>query len=141
MFHEREDFILHFFALAIEKFASSTLFESFKSRDVGVEDKLVNGLNKLLMKLLAPLLPIAGVGHVNAVDLPVVLDEDVDGIFGEPVGDLVAQNHIDTHDVSLNVNDLVIHDGLDEGVVGVTLKVGLGTLGEHDRSEGPDGIG
>ncbi|RSL70164.1 hypothetical protein CEP51_012237 [Fusarium floridanum] len=114
MFHERQDCTLHFFPLAIKKFAPSTRFESFQSRHFGVEDQFVNGLNKLLMKLLAPLPPIAGVGHVNAVEILVMLDEGADGIFGELVGDLVAQNHTDTHDVSLNLKSLATRVGLDK---------------------------
>jgi hypothetical protein len=143
--HEVGDGCLDLFALTTQQFTSALLLEPLKGRDVSAEDKLVDGLDKVLMKLLALLLllgPVIGRGLcVNAEDVLVIVNQSVDGVGGELVSNLVAQDHVDVDDVSLNMNQLVVHDGLDEGVVVVSLEVGLGGLGKHDGGQGPDGIG
>lgn len=107
------------------------------------EDKLVDGLNEILMKLLALLFllgPVVRAGlSVRAMDILVVLDERLDRVGGELEGDLVPQNHIDVDDVSLKVDELVVGDGLNQGV-GILLELVFGSLGKHERSQDPDGV-
>lgn len=64
-------------------------------------------------------------------------DEGVDGVGGELEGDLVAQHHVDVDDVSLCVDDVVAKEVV-EGVLG---HVGVGELGQHERSQVSDGAG
>jgi hypothetical protein len=94
---------------------------------VGAENKLVDVLDKILVELLALLLlidPVVCVGlGINTVDLLVVLNKSIDGIFCELVGDLISQNHVDVNDISLNVNELIVHDSLDQGVGSIPLEI------------------
>ena len=110
---------------------------------MGAEDKLVDGLNKILVKLLALLIllgPVvrAGLG-VGTVDILVVLDERLDRVGGELEGDLVPQDHIDVDDVSLQVDELIVGDGLNQRV-GILLELVFGSLGKHERGQDPDGV-
>lgn len=131
--HEVEDVCLDLLALAAKQLANAVLLETFQSRDMGAVDELVDGLDKVFVELLALLLllgPLVGVGlGVNAVNLLVVLDEGIDGVGGELKGNLIAQDHVDVDDVSLDVDELVVEEVL-HGVLG---HIGLGNLGQHER--------
>jgi hypothetical protein len=35
------------------------------------------------------------------------------------------------NDISLNVNELIVHDSLDQRVGSIPLEIGLGCLGQH----------
>lgn len=70
------------------------------------------------------------------MNLLVELDEGVDGVSGELVGNLIAKDHVDVDNIGLYVNELVAEEVL--GVVGG--HVGFGKLGEHDRGQSPDGV-
>ena len=98
-------------------------------------DKLVDGLHKVLVELLALLLllgPVVRVGFgVDAEDVLVVLDEGLDGFDGELECDLVAEDHVDVYDVGFDVEELVVEEGLDEGI-GVLAQLRLWRLGKHD---------
>lgn len=106
-------------------------------------DVLVDGLDKVAVHLFGVLLllrPVKGVGLiVDAVNVLVVPDEGLDGIGGELESDLVAQDHIDVDDIRLDGYELVVKEGLGEGV-GVLAQLGLGGFSDHDRGEGPDGV-
>ena len=108
---------------------------------MSVVDKLVDGLDKIFMQLLALLLllgPVVGVGlDVNAMDLLVILDKGVNGVCGQLESDLVAQNHVDVDNVSLEVDKLMA----EESLVVVRGHLCFGQLGEHERGQGPDSIG
>jgi hypothetical protein len=130
--HESSDVVLDLFALSTEKFASTPLLKTLKGRDVGAEDELVDVLYKIFVKLLALLLlirPVVSVGlGIDTVNLLVVLSKSFDSVFGELVGDLVAQNHVDMNNIRLDVNKLIV-SGLHERIAGISLGVGLGCLG------------
>jgi len=111
---------------------------------VGAENKLVDVLDEIIVKLLALLFLVgpvvcAGLG-IDTVDLLVVLNQSINGVFRELVGNLVSQNHVDMNNISLNVDQLIVHDSLNQGVGSIPLKVGLGCLGQHKRGQCPDGI-
>lgn len=84
------------------------------------EDKLVDGLNKVLVKLLALLILLRPVIRtslgIGAVDVLVVLDERLDGVGGKLEGNLIPQDHVDVDDVSLQVDKLIVGDGLNQRV-------------------------
>lgn len=107
------------------------------------EDKLVDGLDEVLVKLLALcflLGPVVGVGLcIDTVDVLVVLNQGLDGVRRQLVSNLVSQYHVDVHNVGLEVDELVVEDGLNQRV-GVFPELRLGGLGQHQRSQGPDGI-
>ena len=104
---EVQEVDLDLVALAGEQLTSALFLKSLKRRDVGAEDKLVDGLDVILVKLLGLVIlvgPVGGAGLcVDHVDLLVVLNESGDGIRGKLVGDFVAQDHVDVDNVSLDV--------------------------------------
>lgn len=103
----------------------------------------VDCLDKILVQLLGLLIlfrPVIGCGlGVNTVDLLVILDESTDRIWGELVGDLVAQNHIHMYNISLDVQKLKVANGLEQWIR-IRLQLGFWELGQHDGGQGPDGI-
>lgn len=129
--HQVHEARLDLLALSVEQLASTLLLEAFQGRDMCAENKLVDGLHKIFMQLLALLLllrPVVGVRlGINAVDVLVVLDEGVNGFDGELVRNLVAQDHVDVNDVGLDVNELMA----EEILCRVFWHLGLGQLGEH----------
>lgn len=138
--HEVHEIVPDVFALAAKKLTGAILFETLEGCDVGAENELVDSLHKIVVQLLALLFLSRPLGRVclgiDAVNLLVVLDKGVDGVSGELVGDLVAVDHVDVNNVSLNVDEVVA-----EEVLGVVCgHVGFGELGQHDGSESPDGI-
>ncbi len=90
---QAHDAVLDLLALPAEQFAGSLLLEAFEGGHVGAEDELVDGLNEVLVKLLALRLllgPVVRVRlRVDAVDILVVLDQGLDGVRRELVGNLV----------------------------------------------------
>lgn len=128
-------------ALAGEQLARTLFLEALERRDVGAKDELVDGLDVVFVELLG-LGILAGPFRrvclgIDAVNLLVVLDERLDGVGGELVSYLVAVDHVDVDNVGLNVDELVA----EEVLVGVLGHVGGGQLGQHERGEGPDGVG
>lgn len=108
---------------------------------MGAVDKLVDGLDKVLVELFALLLlfrPVVGAGLcISAVDLVMVLDQGINGIGCEFVGDFVAQDHVDVNNVGLDVNELVAEELL-EGLLG---HFGFGKFRQHEGGKSPDGVG
>ena len=98
------------------------------------EDKLVNGLDKVIVQLLTLLLllgPVVRIGlSVDAVDVLMVLDQRLDSIGRQLVSNLVLQDHVNMDDVSLQVDELVVGDGLDQRV-GVFPEFGVRGLRKH----------
>jgi hypothetical protein len=131
--HESTNFALNFLTLIAEKFSSTFFFETLKGRDVGAEDELVDVLNKIFVKLLALLVlirPVVSVGlGINAVNLLMVFNQSIDGVICEFVGDLILQNHIDMNNISLNMDELIVSDGLYERIADVSLEPCLVCLG------------
>jgi hypothetical protein len=84
---------------------------------VGAKNKFIDALDKVFVKLLTLLLlvcPVVWVGlGIDTVNHLVVLNERIDGILCELVGDLISQNHVDMNNVSLNMDELIVHDGLE----------------------------
>jgi hypothetical protein len=138
--HESQDIGLDLVGFSAQQLTGAFLLKTFESGHMGAEDELVDGLDEILVKLLALLLllrPVVGVClGVNAVNLLVVLDQSIDGVGSELVSDFVAQHHVDVDNVSLKVNELIAEVLL----VGFSWHVGLGALWEHDGGECPDGI-
>ena len=131
---------LNLLTLSVEKLSSTFLLETLKGGNICAEDKFVDGLDEILVKLLALLLLLGPVVcvclGVDTVNLLVVLDESINGVGSQLVSNLVAQNHVNMDDVSFNVNQLMV-EGVLHGVLG---HVSLGDLGEHDGGQSPDGI-
>lgn len=140
--HERKEVVLHLLALAVEQLAETLLLETLQSGDVGAEDELVDGLDEILVELLALLLllgPVMGVGlSIHAVDLLVVLNQGINCVGIQLVGDLVAQDHVDMYDIGLNVNHLEV---VAHVLAGIRRHLGLCQGWEHNRGKVPDGVG
>jgi hypothetical protein len=138
--HESQDIGLDLISLSTQQLTGAFLLKTFESGHMSAEDELVDGLDEILVKLLALLLllrPVVGVClGVNAVNLLVVLDQSIDGVGSELVSDFVAQHHVDVDDVCLEVNELIAEVLL----VRFSWHVSLGALWEHDGGECPDGI-
>lgn len=104
------------------------------------KDKLVDGLDKVFVKLLGLLFLAGPVRRVclgiDAVNLLVVVDESLDCVSGELVSDLVAQDHVDMDNVCFEVDELVAKEVL----VGIRGHICFRQLGQHQGGEGPDGI-
>lgn len=138
--HEVGEVVPDLLAPAAEELAGAVLLEALEGLNRRAVDVLVDGLNVIVVQLLALLLlagPVGGVClGVDAVNLLVELDQGVNGVGGELVGDLVSQDHVDVDNVGLDVDELVGKEVLRV----VSGHVGLGELGEHDGGEGPDGV-
>lgn len=104
------------------------------------EHELVDSLDEFLVQLLALLLllgPVMSVGLcVDAVDLLMVVDKSVDGVGGELVSHLVPKDHVDVHNVSFDVDQLMAEVLLVE-ILG---HVGFRAFGQHDGRKSPDGV-
>jgi hypothetical protein len=138
--HEGQNVGLDLIGLATQELTGTLLLEAFESGDVGAEDELVDCLDEVLVKLLALLLflrPVMGVClGVDAVNLFVVLNQSVDSVGGELVGNLIAQDHVNVDDVGFEMDELVAEVLL----MRLCGHICLGALGQHDGSESPDGI-
>jgi hypothetical protein len=58
-----------------------------------------------------------------------VFNQSIDGVICEFVGDLILQNHIDMNNISLNMDELIVSDGLYERIADVSLEPCLVCLG------------
>lgn len=134
---------LDLIAFAIEELTSTFFFETLQSRDGSAVDKLVDGLDEVLMQLLGLVVlvrPVGGLGSgVNHVDILVKLDEGFNGVLAELESNLIAQNHVHMDHICLDMYELVVEERLDQGIR-VLLHFGLGRLGQHQRCQGPDGV-
>jgi len=87
---------------------------------VGAEDKLVDCLDELFVELLDLYLflrPVVRIGgNVHAVNVLVVFYEGLDGIWGELEGDLISQDHIHVNNVSLDMDELIVEEGLHQRI-------------------------
>lgn len=139
--HQGKEVVLDLLALVVEQLAETFLLETFQSGDVCAEDKLVDGLDKVLVELLALLLllrPVVGVGlGIRTVDLLVVLNQGINCVCVQLICDLVAQDHVNVYDVGLNVNHLEV---VAHKLAGIRGHLGLGHCGEHDGGQVPDGV-
>ena len=108
---------------------------------MSAEDKLIDSLDKVFVEFLALLFflrPFVSVClGIGAVDLLVIFNQRVDCVGGELVCDLIAQNHVNVDNVSVDVNELMAEESLG----GIRRHICLGELGEHQRGEGPDSVG
>lgn len=138
--HESQDIGLDLISLSAQQLTGAFLLKTFEGGHMSAEYELINGLDEILVKLLALLLllrPVVGVClGINAVNPLVVLDQSIDGVGSELVSDFVAQHHVDVDDVCLKVNELIAEVLL----VRLSWHVGLGALWKHDGGECPDGI-
>jgi hypothetical protein len=139
--HQGEEIRLDLVAFAIQELTSAVLLEAFKGRDMSAEDELVDSLYKVVMELFALLFflgPVVGVClGIDAMNLLVVFNQRVDGVGGELVGDLVAQDHVNVDNVSLNMNELIAEESLGR----IRRHICLGELREHQGGESPDSVG
>ena len=138
------DGALDVLATSLEQFAGALLLHTFECTCAGAKYVAVDSLHELFLELLQLHLllgPVPGAGgHVDRVDVLVVLGKRLDGLGGELECNLMLRHHVDVHDVGLDVDDLVVEDGLDERV-GVLAQFRIGSFGDHDGAQGPDGVG
>ena len=69
-----------------------------------------------------------------------VLDQSVNGLGCKLECNLVLRHHVNVHDVGLDVNELVVEHCFDQRI-GVLAQLGVGSLGQHDGAQRPDGGG
>lgn len=67
-----------------------------------------------------------------------VFHQRLDGLWRQLEGDLVLGDHVDMNDVCFDIQDLIIEQSLDERV-GIFAKFRIRCLGEHERTQRPDG--
>ncbi len=84
------------------------------------ENELVDRLDKLFVQLfdldllLRPV--ICAGGNINTVNLLMVLDQGFDGLGRKLERDLVAEDQVDMDDVCINMQQLIVENGLDQWV-------------------------
>lgn len=69
-----------------------------------------------------------------------ILNQSIDGVLGQLECDFILRDHVNMDNVGFNLQHLVVEHGLNQGV-GVSPQLGLWSLGEHDRAQGPYGVG
>jgi len=103
---------------------------------MSAEDELINGLDEVVVKLLCLLLLLWPVRDTSlsiwAVHILVVLDQGLDRLWCELVGDFVAQDHIDVNDIGLEMNHLVVIKGFAQRVF-ILDQLRVGRLGQQQR--------
>lgn len=96
---------------ALQQLAIAFFFQALQSPYLGLEDKLVNGLDEIFVQLRALLLlsrPLVSARlGIGAMDIVVISDQSIDGIPSELKGDFVAMNHVYMDNVGFHVEDLM----------------------------------
>lgn len=140
---EAQDGGAHFVAPSTQQLTGAVLLHPLESECAGPVDKLVGGLNKLLLQLLQLLLllgpgPSVGIG-VDREDFLMILDQRIDGVCRQLEGDLILGNHVYMNNISLDVNELEVEQRLHERIR-VLSQLGFRGFRHHQRAQRPDGV-
>jgi len=118
---QTHDISLNLFTLPTQELASTIFFQTFQSSDVGSVDKLVDSLNELFVHLLdlkLLLRPVVRVGrYIYTMNILVVFDQSFYRFRRELECDLVPEHHIDMDDISFDVKELIVEQGLDQRIL------------------------
>lgn len=134
------DICLDFLALSTKKLASTIFFQTFQSRDMSPENKLVDGLNELIVHLLDLQLllgPVVSIGRdFYTMYVFVILDQGFYRVWCKLECDLVPEYHVDMDDICFDVKELIVEQCFNQRVL-ILAQFRVRRFCNHDGGKSP----